>query len=67
MGNDFPAKSRAFAGLMVALARLAFALAAHARCQEAPPGPLHAKPGAAPEKTPPIDEKHATSGRWWIS
>jgi VWFA-related protein len=55
----FYAASHAHWLTALVLGLLALAVAAPARCQEAPPGPLHAKPGAAPEKSPPIDEKHA--------
>jgi VWFA-related protein len=53
----FPAASHAI--WLMSLALGALVLAAPARCQEAPPGPLHAKPGVTPEKVPALDAKHA--------
>jgi VWFA-related protein len=53
----FPAASLAL--LLMCLALGSLALAATARCQEAPAGPLRPKPGVEPEKAPPIDQKHA--------
>lgn len=44
---------------LFSLALGALALASAARCQEAPAGPLRPKPGAAPEKIPALDAKHA--------
>src|ERR1700683_1519854 len=50
--------TRSPALLLISLVLGSLALAARARCQEAPPGPLQPKPGAVPEKIPVMDTKH---------
>ena len=50
--------TRSPALLLISLVLGSLALAARARCQEAPPGPLQPKPGAVPEKIPAMDAKH---------
>jgi VWFA-related protein len=57
----FPAASIVLWLMSLALGSLA--LAAPARCQEAPPGPLQPKPGVVPEKVPGFDEQHAIKSR----
>ncbi len=60
----FTAGKRGFARLtraaMIALLLGLGAAAPSARAQDAPPGPLHPKPGAPPEPMPPAEQlKHA--------
>jgi VWFA-related protein len=60
----FLAQKRRFSRVSsVAIGALLFSLGAAApaaRCQDAPPGPLHAKPGTQPEPMPPAEQlKHA--------